>query len=307
MAIRMVPRLSRRRLLQTARLLSRCAWWIDRRGRRIAEANLQVVYPKRSLAELKPIIRESYHYQTRSALDLMWAPQHLCRDTLFDHIQFRYEDEDAIARLKEGPVIWVTPHYGTFEWLSTAWGLIHKIKPMIVAEDFRNPALTPLFTKLRGFSGNPIISSERAMVRLLKHVKRGGQTAFLTDLRVKPSKAATIIRCFGFDTSVTILHAFLAQQTGAPIVPVICLPQDDGRYVFHFHHPLHATREDHPQGVAQQCWDVFEETIRGKPAPWLWMYKHWRYLPSAPDRAYPSYATRSKRFDALEASHASPS
>jgi hypothetical protein len=51
--------------------------------------------------------------------------------------------------------------------------------------------------------------------------------------------------------------------------------------------------------MAQACWDQFEPVVRKNPAPWLWMYKHWRYLPAKPDRAYPIYAQFSPEFDAL--------
>jgi hypothetical protein len=35
------------------------------------------------------------------------------------------------------------------------------------------------------------------------------------------------------------------------------------------------------------------------PAPWLWMYKHWRYRPANPDRPYPFYANFSRPFEEL--------
>lgn len=302
-AIVSVPLLSRTGLLRVVKILSWIAYRVDRRGRRIAEENLRMVFPERSEDDLQKVIKEAYRHQTQSALDLMWAPRNLTPENARDLVRYTFEDRADYDTLDaEGAVIWVTPHYGTFEWLSIEWALTQSTKPMIVAEDFRNPALTPLFKELREFSGITLIPQERAMVRLLKHVKRGGQTAFLTDLRVKPSKASTIINCFGMKTSVTILHAFLAKQTGAPILPVICLPQEDGTYAFHFHRKLSIPPEATPQEIAQQCWDVFERTVRERPAPWLWMYKHWRYLPSESDGSgYPNYASPSKAFAKAEA------
>jgi hypothetical protein len=35
--------------------------------------------------------------------------------------------------------------------------------------------------------------------------------------------------------------------------------------------------------------------VRKNLAPWLWMYKHWRYLPARPDRPYRFYANFSDR------------
>jgi hypothetical protein len=54
------------------------------------------------------------------------------------------------------------------------------------------------------------------------------------------------------------------------------------------------------QAAAQACWDVFEPVLRDHPEQWMWLYKHWRYLPEGADPAhYPAYANRSKAFDRL--------
>ena len=45
--------------------------------------------------------------------------------------------------------------------------------------------------------------------------------------------------------------------------------------------------------------------VRKTPAPWLWMYKHWRYRPAHSDRPYPFYANFYRLFeDMLEANKA---
>jgi hypothetical protein len=50
--------------------------------------------------------------------------------------------------------------------------------------------------------------------------------------------------------------------------------------------------------MAQACWDQFEQVVRKNPAPWLWMYKHWRYRPLAANlAAYPFYANLSQDFE----------
>lgn len=299
-AVFLVGMLNRKCLTLLARGMAAVAHRVDSRGRAIALENLRLVLPDKDEPELKRILRRSYHHQAMSALDLMWAPRHLTQETAASLIELSFEDKEEFEAIRHGPVVWVTAHYGCFEWLSLLWGLTGKTDTMIVAEDFRNPGLTPIFKRMREYSGVTTVPQERAMVRLLKHIRRGGQTAFLADLRVTPSKAATIIDCFGLKTSVTILHAFLAKQTGAPIVPVICLPKPDHTYRFHCHRRLQISEEATPQEIAQQCWDVFEQSIRDRPEPWMWMYKQWRYLPKNTSRAYPNYASHSEAYAQVE-------
>jgi lauroyl/myristoyl acyltransferase len=53
--------------------------------------------------------------------------------------------------------------------------------------------------------------------------------------------------------------------------------------------------------AAQALWSIFEPIISRQPAPWLWMYKHWRFLPrDADDGGYPAYANPNKAFDRLD-------
>ncbi len=132
---------------------------------------------------------------------------------------------------------------------------------------------------------------------MLKNLKAGGHAAFLTDLTIKPSKPATIIKCFDKMTCVTAIHAELMKRTGLPVIPGICIPKPDGTYLIRGFKKLTFGPDDTDQTIAQACWNVFEPVIRENPAPWLWMYKHFRYLPQGQENDYPSYARASEKFD----------
>jgi lauroyl/myristoyl acyltransferase len=83
-------------------------------------------------------------------------------------------------------------------------------------------------------------------------------------------------------------------------VPAISLPLPDGRYEMRFLEPILISNADSLAEITQRCWDEFEPHIRAQPEIWMWMYKHWRYLPDgAAAEQYPTYANRSKKFDKL--------
>jgi lauroyl/myristoyl acyltransferase len=104
------------------------------------------------------------------------------------------------------------------------------------------------------------------------------------------------IDCFGLKTNVTSAHAWLNEQTGAPIIPAHTEPLANGRYRVVFHPKIETEGRSYQQ-IAQACWNSFEPYVRKNPAPWLWMYKHWRYKPTITDRPYPFYARPHGRFD----------
>jgi lauroyl/myristoyl acyltransferase len=99
--------------------------------------------------------------------------------------------------------------------------------------------------------------------------------------------------------SVTFAHAWLHRRTGLPIVPVHQEPLPGGRCRVVFHPKLEIPPDATDQQIAQLCWDQFEPIVRRDPAPWLWMYKYWRYRPTDASRDYPFYAETRPRFDEL--------
>lgn len=291
--VRSLPLSGARRL---ADFLGTLAAYADRRGRATALENLRVAFGV--CPEHPRMVLDCYRHFARTFIELFWAPR-LSREMLANQCRWHFENEaDTLAAAASGAVF-VTPHYGNFEWLAMAWR--HRTRPLvIIAQDSNNPHVTPLITADRSHSGNEIVPQQGALLRLLRAVKAGKQVALLPDLTTPPKAGGVVVRMFGLKTSLTTLPAALAQRTGCPIIPAISIPQDDGTYLLHFATPIRPQPGDDPARVAQQCWDAFEPILRKKPAPWLWMYKHWRYLPwGAIEGTYPAYARSSKAFDRI--------
>ena len=293
---RFTPLIPRHGLLAFVRLSGTLAWLADWRGRQTAMENLRVAFGEKYTAgERRRIVRRSYQNFARTFADLFWFPGHPA-DELRALIDIEDVDPPAIAAEREKGAVYVTPHFGNFEVASFGWGL-RGVPMTTVAQDFKNPALTPVFQTLRGAAGHALIPRQGAFVRLVKVLGRGGSVAMLTDLNMQPSKATTIVQCFGLKTCVTAVHALITQRFGRAVIPAVCVPLEDGRYQLKSFPPLLASSAEDVPAVVQQCWDVFEREIRKQPELWMWMYKHWRYLPGdETDALYPDYANASAPF-----------
>ncbi len=77
-------------------------------------------------------------------------------------------------------------------------------------------------------SGHQIVPRDGGIVRLYKALRRGGEVAILVDLALQMHQPTVAIDCFGLQTSVTYAHAWLAEKTGAPIVPAHAEPLPGG-------------------------------------------------------------------------------
>jgi Kdo2-lipid IVA lauroyltransferase/acyltransferase len=270
----------------------------DLHGQKVALSNLEVAFGNQlSPRERRKIARESFQHFARTMLDLLWSPR-LTRENFSHYIELENFEETARGTGPERSFILATYHYSNFEWLSMASGYSGKTGT-ILAQEFKNSLLDPIFKKMRERCGHELIPRERGLIRLYKVLRRKGTTALLVDLTVPPTQGAVAIDCFGLKTSVTSAHAWLHERTSTPIIPAHCEPLPDGRYRVIFHPKIDNTAGMTHQQIAQACWDSFEPYVRKNPAPWLWMYKHWRYQPANSTRPYPFYANFSRRFEEI--------
>ena len=295
---KLVPLFSRKACFRFALALGTLMSILDQQGRKVALANLGAAFgDQMSILERRKIVRESFQYFARTMLDLLWSPR-LTRENFSRYIELVNFDELVRSAGPERSVMVACYHYSNFEWLSLVCGFLD-FAGTIISQEFKNSLLDPIFKEIREQSEHELIPRERGIVRLYKTLRRKGRTALLVDLTVPPTQGAVAIECFGLKTSVTSAHAWLHKQTGVPIVPAHCEPLPGGRYRLIFHPKIDKTDGMTEQQIAQTCWNSFEPYVRKNPAPWLWMYKHWRYKPAHADRKYPFYAQQWRRFDEM--------
>lgn len=271
---------------------------LDSRGRRVVRSNLEAAFGNAiSAAQREEIAEQSYRYVARTIVDLVWSPR-LTTGNFRRWFEIENLDE-VLAEIGPGrSCIFPTVHFGNFEWLAKGMGL-SGIPLLILAQEFKNPLLDPIVAGLRRHSGHEIAAREGGMIRMFKALKRGQHVGILSDLTLRPTQPSVVIECFGMKTCVTYAHAWLHKKTGAPIVPLYCehLPGGRGRLILQ--RKLEISPDATETEIAQACWNRFEPLIRANPAPWLWMYKQWRYRPSRTDRPYPFYSNTSYYFDQL--------
>lgn len=295
----LIPRLPRRVCLWLSACCGDIAYAFDRRGRAVAEANLECALGNRyTVAQRRKISRASYRNFARTMLDLFWA-KNLTTENYHEYLRLEgFEEFRAHHARSPGGSIALTVHLGNWEWAGLALGFAG-IPTVIVAEDFKNPLLTEIFKTLREVSGNTIIGQERSILRLLKTVRRGNAAGVLIDLSLHPNQAATIIEGFGLKMCVTLLHAALAHRAGTLLVPLEAAPLPDGTCRVIAHPAVELPAGAGPHEIAQRCWDAFEPILRDRPESWLWPYKHFRYRPREAGQFYPAYANDSSDFEKL--------
>ena len=296
LATKLVPLFSRRACYHIAQAVGALLSFVDRQRYQVALNNLEVAFGDQfSPRERRKIARESFQHFARTMVDLLWSPR-LTQQNLSQYIDLENFEETVRDTGPERSLMIACYHYSNFEWLSLACGFLD-LKGTIISQEFKNSSLDPIFKRLREQSGHQLVPRERGIMRLYKVLRRKGRTAMLVDLTVPPGQSAVAINCFGLETSVTSAHAWLHERTGVPIVPAHTEPLPGGCYRLVFHPRIANTAGMTHQQIAQACWNSFEPYVRQNPAPWLWMYKYWRYRPANPDRPYPFYSNFYQPFE----------
>lgn len=299
LAEKAIPALPLRAVRDLAAALGTLAWALDRQGRRTIRENLRMALGATHDGLSRRLIeRETYQVFARTFLELFWG-RRLTAEDWDQYFVLECDTPAARAAAEGGRCIFATAHCGNFEWLSLGRAL--RFGPsMIIAQDFKNPPLTEIFSRLRSLSGQMIIPQEGAMLRLFRHLKKGGSAAALVDLNVHPDQSAVVVQRFGGWSSISVLHVALAARTGLPLVPALALPLPDGRWQLRFMDPIPVPPDTPWQETAQACWDAIEPVLLKYPSSWMWLYKHWRYLPPGADPVtYPAYANQSRAFNKL--------
>jgi Kdo2-lipid IVA lauroyltransferase/acyltransferase len=297
--LRLVPLLPRAACYRLAGFAGSLTFALDRHGRTVTLSNLAAAFgDDMPLERRREIARESYRHFARTMLDLFWSPR-LTAENFRDYIEFEGLERFRADIAPSNSCMVGAFHYGNFEWLSLACGWIG-VPGAITTQEFKNPLLDEFFQQLRERSGHRTVPREGAIVRLYKTLRRKGRVALLVDTTLPPHHPTVVINCFGFQTIVTVAHAWLQQSTGTPLIPAFCEPLPRGRYRVIFQPALKLPPGATHQQIAQACWDSFEPVLRRNPAPWMWMYKYWRYKPAGA-AGYPFYAHESWAFDQIAA------
>jgi lauroyl/myristoyl acyltransferase len=293
----LIPRLSRKACYRLAQFIGALAARFDRRNRRVALSNLQAAFGDTlSPTRRAELARESYQHFARTVVDLFWSPS-LTSKNYSRHVDVVNLDVVQEAMKTGNGIIFACFHYSNFEWVAIAANFFG-VQSALIAQEFKNPLLDGIFVSLRESSGQRVIRRDGGVLRLYKTVQRGGHVAILTDLTIPAQLPTVVIDCFGLKTSVTFAHAWAHRRAGATVINVHCEPLPGGRYRVVFHPRIEFPADASFQKMAQACWDQFEPFVRENPAPWLWMYKHWRYRPLTADPAsYPFYANISQDFE----------
>lgn len=259
-----------------ARVSGRMAYWLFEDQRKIAEANLDVVFPEGlEKPEKERLLKNLFGHIALNTVDLLRLPY-----SPFPRKLAKIEGVDRLAELyRDGKgVILVSPHLGNFEvggiLLTEAGFTVNVVTESIASEKtrFKKDRIANLYRKYRESTGVKTIPLENSSVAGLRSLKRGEMLVLLSDRDIVGSGVE--VEFFSMKAWIPRGPALLAVRTGAPVVFAVCVRYPKGR-LRAFVEPLEHKSDD-VEEIAQLMVRTMERYIRQYPDQWFVFQPPWR-------------------------------
>ena len=283
-AVRMLPEPAARGIFDRG---ARWAAGREGKGTRQLRANLRVVTEGRlaeqELSELTARGLQSYARYWQEAFRLpTLSSERIVGDTEVIGLEHLVR-----ARDKGRGLVMVLPHSGNWD-TAGVWFVDFLNGPfMTVAERLKPESLYRRFLAYReslGFRVVPLTGGPRPSTEVLREwLTDGGVTCLLVDRNL--GSGGVPVSFFGRKATMPGGAALLAAQTGAALVPTVCLFTDRGwRLVFSPEIPVdgRGRLKDRVGTAMQAVADAFTPSIAARPEDWHMLGRIWADVPPDP-------------------------
>jgi KDO2-lipid IV(A) lauroyltransferase len=255
----------------------------QRKRHQAAEVNLTLAFGDRyDSAERNRIGEESFSSFIRCMLDSAAMIPTINQDNWQQMVHIPQADIDALGGhfAKGKGVLVMFSHYGNWELMGAAMPFICGDRQVHVVAKRQSAWSNPLIEKFRTTTGNKVIYKEGAVRATLRALKNNQLVGLSIDQNFS---GGIFVPFFGTKAGTVDTLGALSRASGAPIVPLVCVPKNDGSYEGRLLPAIEPMKTaDKVADVYQitlSCIAVLEEIIRQKPEMWLWGHKRWKSRP----------------------------
>jgi KDO2-lipid IV(A) lauroyltransferase len=258
------------------------------RLRQVGMRNLAMVFPEKSVAERRRILRGVFTSLGRQLAELCQFPKYTAENidevVAYDGLE---NYERAYARGKG--VLFLTAHFGGWELSAFAHSL-HGHWLHVVMRPMDNEYLDRLLQHYRTMHGNKTVAKDDFVRGLLAAMKAGETVGILMDTNMTPPQGI-FVDFFGIPACTASGLARIALRTDAAVVPGFTIWDPDlGKYRLRFDPALQLIRTGHLEADIAANTQIFtkviEDYVRKYPDQWLWVHRRWKTRPEGQPPLY---------------------
>jgi KDO2-lipid IV(A) lauroyltransferase len=249
-------------------------------------------FPGKTEAERRALYAEMWRHQALTVLELLRYAGGRTAE-LGERLEAHGLEKVKEAHARGKGVLVLSAHFGNYPLLALQVPRLFGYPLSVIVKPLKSATLDGIWWELQrkaGVSWIPSHNAYRASVRALRNNELVG---FMLDQN-RPTDQGVFVDFFGRPASTSPGLAFMAAQTGAPVVPVFMRRTPEGRHVLE----VGAIIEPPPDRQAETilaytaaCTKIIEDEVRRHPEQWLWLHKRWKSRPptetAAPSAAAP--------------------
>ena len=266
--------------LHRALALGRSLGWlygnVIRHHRRDAVEALARSLPEKSGVERNQILQQMYRNLGMNAAEEMRMPS-VSDDYLKEYIIW---DDEAPVRevLASGKgLLALTAHLGNFDLLCTI--APHFNYPTtIITKKIKNIAINDWWMKARSRFGLKFVPAHNSYRQCLTALRHNEIVAFILDQNMINTEGI-FVDFFGKPACTSPGLAYMSAQSGAAVVPVFMIRQENGRHRVKVMPPIPPPPDRKPETIStytQLYTKVIEDVIREYPDQWIWVHRRWK-------------------------------
>lgn len=255
-------------------------YMISAKRRSITLDNLQKAFPEKDLSWCKQISKVSFQNIGIVFTELATF-KYFTEDDFRYYFQIENLDEVIEAHKRGKGVLLLSAHYGNWEILAYAFGLVSKIPITIPVKPQRNKSLDDIINLYRTSGGNKVVSMYNAALEIVKALRKGGIVAMLVDQSATEDRDV-FIEYFGRPASTFESPAALCLKFDIPLFMAFAERQENGSYYIKAIEIDHSDLENSKEGIyelTKRHVNLLEKMVRKHPDHWAWQHRRWKHTP----------------------------
>jgi len=257
-------------------------YYFDKRRRLLTIKNLSMAYPEKSFQEIVMLSKEVYIElsKTISEILLMFVDRFNIDEVVLNKDEIVKKIQVLSENSPQG-VIAMTAHFSNWEMLAHFLSK-HGLPMLAIGRKGNNTLIEEnITTPFRKKYGNDTATKKKAMLSMIKRLKKGGNVGILIDQKAGHLNSVKV-DFFGTPAETTTSLAILKQKFNPKIIPFFIVRLDNGKYKIMMKDAIEyiADEEEDEEKKLEKMTakynEVMESVIREYPSQWFWMHNRWR-------------------------------
>ena len=273
-----ISRLPIKTSLALGRFAGTVAYYLDRKHKSLAYANLKIAFAKtKKPSEIKRIVKRLFKNYAQNVIELLRLPlihaQGVEKFVKVEGKEYVYE-----SLKKQKGVILLAMHFGSWE-LSSLMGTMLKCPyKVIVKPQNRFSRLDSLLNSYRQCGGSAVVTRGLGTREIIESLRKNEVIGMVVD---QGGRDGVPVKFFGRLASMSVGAIRIGLKFGAPICFSIIVRDKGPHHRLIINPPLELINtgdlEKDIAGNLNKIVKIMEEYIERYPSEYVWFYKIWKY------------------------------